>query len=86
LVEYWEQAKAERTRRSTEGSAPVHSDPVRPDQVPAYAMLAADYGLPQDMYFATSNSFEQTVKEEYRSYVSGALSPQGTNILKFWEV
>ena len=86
MVEYRERAEAERTQRSTEGSAPVHSDPVRPDQVPAYATLAADYGLPQDMYFATSNSFEQTVEEEYRSYVSGALSPQGTNILKFWEV
>ena len=49
-------------------------------------MLAANYGLPQDMYFTTSNSFEQPVEEEYHSYVSGALSPQGTNILKFWEV
>jgi hypothetical protein len=55
------------------------------DQALAYYTLAKDYGL-QDMYFATPSNREQTVQEEFHSYASGALSPQGTNILKYWEV
>jgi hypothetical protein len=40
-----------------------------------------------NMYFAIPDSLkEQTVKEEYCSYVMASTSPPGTNILKFWEV
>ena len=63
-----------------------NAEPVRSSQVPAYATLAADYGLPLDMYFVTSNNVEQMVEEEFRSYVSGSLSPPETPLLKFWEV
>jgi hypothetical protein len=80
LVRYREQAEAARAI-----SLP-NPEPVRSNQVPAYATLAADYGLPLDMYFVTSNNVEQTVEEEFRSYVSGSLSPPETPLLKFWEV
>ena len=63
-----------------------NAEPVRSNQVPAYATLAADYGLPLDMYFVTSNNVEQTVEEEFCSYVLGSLSPPETPLLKFWEV
>ena len=83
LVEYQEWARAE---RNIVGSSPTAPNPVQSNQVPAYFTLAEDYGLPQDMYFATSNNSDQTVEEEFSSYVSGSLSLQGTNMLKFWEV
>ena len=64
----------------------VHSSPTEVlDQALAFFTLAKDYGL-QDMYFATPSNRKQTVQEEFHSYVSGALSPQGTNILKYWKV
>jgi hypothetical protein len=80
LVGYREQAEAARAI-----SLP-NPEPVRSNQVPAYATLAADYGLSLDMYFVTSNNVEQTVEEEFHSYVSGSLSPPETPLLKFWEV
>jgi hypothetical protein len=80
LVGYREQAEAARAI-----SLP-NPEPIQSNQVPAYATLAADYGLPLDMYFVTSNNVEQTVEEELRSYVSGSLSPPETPLLKFWEV
>ena len=67
------------------GSSPIEPDPDQLNQAPAYFTLAEDYGL-QDMYFATPSNRKQTVEEEFRSYTSGALSPPGTNMLKFWEV
>jgi len=67
------------------GSAPVGPEPERLNQALAYFTLAEDYGL-TDMYFETPSNGEQTVDEEFRSYASGALSPPGTNMLKFWEV
>jgi len=82
LVGYREQAEA---ARGVASSLP-NPEPVRSNQVPAYATLAADYGLPLDMYFVTSNNVEQIVEEELRSYVSGSLSPPETPLLKFWEV
>jgi len=82
LVEYREQNRA---NRPIVGSAPVGPEPDRLNQALAYFTLAEDYGL-QDMYFATPSDREQTVDEEFRSYTLGALSPPGTNILKFWEV
>jgi len=81
-VEYREWSKAKRGNVSS--TAP---EPVRSNQIPAYTSLAQQYGLPDDMYFATPDSLEeQTVEEEYRSYVTASISPPGTNILKFWEV
>ena len=70
------------------GSSPTAPNPVQSNQVPAYFTLAKDYGLLQDMYFTTPDNSEQTVKVEFLffSYVSGLLSLQGTNMLKFWEV
>jgi len=82
LVGYQEQAEAARGATS---SLP-NPEPIWSNQVPAYATLAADYGLPLDMYFVTSNNVEQMVEKEFHSYVSGSLSPPETPLLKFWEV
>jgi len=82
LVEYREQTGA---NGAIAGSSTTVPDPARLNQAPAYFTLAEDYGL-QDMFFATPNNRKQTVQEEFHSYTSGALSPPGTNILKFWEV
>jgi len=77
LTEYREQTRAD---------VAVPSSPTEVlDQAPGFFTLAKDYGL-QDMYFTTPSNCEQTVQEEFHSYASGALSPQGTNILKYWEV
>jgi len=32
------------------------------------------------------NPNEQTIEQEYQTYVVAPLSPKGTNTLKFWEV
>jgi hypothetical protein len=82
LVRYWEQAEA---ARGVASSLP-NPEPIQSNQVPAYTTLAADYGLPLNMYFVTSNNVKQTVEEEFRSYISGSLSPPETPLLKFWEV
>jgi len=56
------------------------------DQTPAYASLAAQYGL-QDMQITDSSSvMDQTVEQEYQSYATAPISSPGTNILKYWEV
>jgi hypothetical protein len=81
-VEYHERSKAKRGNVSS-----TTPEPIRSNQIPAYTSLAQQCGLLDDMYFATPDSLEeQTVEEEYRSYVTASISPPGTNILKFWEV
>jgi hypothetical protein len=82
LVGYQEQAEA---ARGVASSLP-NPESVQSNQVPAYTTLVADYGLPLDMHFVTSNNVEQTVEEEFCSYISGLLSPPETPLLKFWEV
>jgi hypothetical protein len=72
--------------RNITSSSPTAPDLVASNQVLAYFTLAEDYGLSQDMYFATPNNSDQTVEEEFSSYASGSLSLQGTNMLQFWEV
>jgi hypothetical protein len=49
--------------------------------------LAGLYGL-QDMMPSSRrvNLEDQTVEQEYQSYVNAPVSPLGTNTLKHWEV
>ncbi|KIM81085.1 hypothetical protein PILCRDRAFT_9113 [Piloderma croceum F 1598] len=44
------------------------------------------YGLVDEMDIANrENHDEQTLEQEYQSYIMAPLSPRGTNTLKFWE-
>jgi hypothetical protein len=53
---------------------------------PAYMDLANQYGL-EDMDFEVADDEdEQTLEQEYQSYVTGKLSKPGTNILGYWGV
>ena len=74
-----------RASRRVLGSFAAVSPLIR-DEHPAYANLAHQYGV-MDMQFATSESAEeQTIKQEFQSFVTAPLLPRGTNTLKFWEV
>jgi hypothetical protein len=82
MAEYRERAKVRKGIALS--SVP---DPVRTRQLPTFYSLAEEYGLPDDMHFATpANVDEQTIEQEFQSYVTAQPSPLGTNILKFWEV
>ena len=62
------------------------TDPTNSTAIPAYAYLAEQYRL-TDMQFGTPEDVdEQTLEQEYQSYVTAAPSKQGTDMLKFWEV
>ena len=57
------------------------------NQVPLIQSLAERYGLGADMNFTgPQNPHDQTIEQEYQSYVTAPLSADGTNTLKFWEV
>ena len=82
MAEYCMYARA--SRRVSGSFAAVSS--LVCDERPAYTNLADQYGV-MDMQFATSKSVEeQTIEQEFQSFVTAPLSPRGTNTLKFWEV
>jgi hypothetical protein len=57
------------------------------DPGPAYMSLAEQYGLSDDMEIGDPGSrCQATIEQEYQSYITAPLSPQSTDILKFWEV
>jgi hypothetical protein len=75
----------ERARDAGAASSTV-TDPTNSTTIPAYASLAEQYRL-TDMQFGTPEDVdEQTLEQEYQSYITAALSKQGTDMLKFWEV
>jgi hypothetical protein len=53
---------------------------------PAFASLAQQYGLPEDMHLDSDSIEQQTVEQEFQSYVTSQISPPATDIIKFWEV
>ena len=82
MAEYHMRARAD---RRVSGSCAAVSPLIR-DERPAYANLADQYGV-TNMQFATPESVEeQTIEQEFQSFVTAPLSPRGTNTLKFWEV
>jgi hypothetical protein len=81
MLEYREQKRKD----AAASSAPPPPVAPRPKRAPAFMSLAERYGL-SDMDFAdTEDTEEQTVEQEYQSYVTASLSPKGTNIVTFWE-
>lgn len=53
--------------------------------LPSYS-LAAVYGLDDDdIDIGNPGVNEQTVEQEYQAYITAPLSPNMTNIIKFWE-
>jgi hypothetical protein len=83
MLEYREQKK-DALAAASDGAAPMPVAPA-PKAAPAFMSLAERYGLP-DMGFDAEDTDEQTVEQEYQSYVTASLSRKGTDILKFWEV
>jgi hypothetical protein len=77
-----------RARRTGEDAAPSAAVPgPRSNQAPQYRSLAERYGLGAEMNFASPESrHDQTIEQEYQSFVTAPLSAAGTNTLKFWEV
>ena len=47
--------------------------------------LDQQYGC-DDMYELEADQENQTIKQEYQSYVTGILSKLGTDMIKFWDV
>src|ERR1700692_518755 len=47
--------------------------------------LDQQFGL-DDMYELEADQEDQTIKQEYQSYVTGVLSKLGTDMIKFWDV
>jgi hypothetical protein len=54
-------------------------------EMPAYMTLAAQYGIEDEMDVG-DNVNNQTVEQEYQSYITAPHSPNNVNIVKFWEV
>jgi hypothetical protein len=52
---------------------------------PKFTTLASRYGM-TDMRLLDASPEVQTVEQEYQAYITGALSPHTTDLLKFWEV
>ena len=68
-------------------SASAGRDLVQSNQASALDSLMWDYGLANEMDIADhENPNEQTIEQEYQTYVVAPLSLKGTNTLKFWEV
>ena len=68
-------------------SASAGCDLIQSNQASALDSLMRDYGLANEMDIADhENPNEQTIEQEYQTYVVAPLSPKGTNTLKFWEV
>ena len=53
---------------------------------PQYMSLAEQYGIGVEMEIGGSGAGDQTIEQEYQSYVTAALSLKTIDILKFWEV
>jgi hypothetical protein len=49
-------------------------------------MLAAQYGIADEMGFSDSGIREQSIEQEYQTYITAPLSLKNVNIIKFWEV
>jgi hypothetical protein len=52
----------------------------------AYASLAEQYGLGDMMFHTPANADDQSVEQEYQSYVGEPICPMATDPIKYWEV
>jgi hypothetical protein len=60
---------------------------VQSNQVLSLDSLIWDYGLTNEMDVMTcENANEQTIEQEFQSFVMAPLLPKGTSTLKFWQV
>jgi len=75
MLEYRENATTEEAQPKASSSA-----------APKFMSLAEQYGMRDEMEIGSSGTDEQTIEQEYDSYVTAVLSPKTVDILKFWEV
>jgi hypothetical protein len=82
MIEYCEQAAA-----YEEDPSPSVQPGGIDTRLPLYMSLAGKYGLDDNdnMDIGKHTATEQTVKQEYQSYITSLLSPKKTDIIKFWE-
>ena len=55
-------------------------------ETPAFMSLAEKYGEADMRIGNPSSQEEQTIEQEYKTYVTATLSSLTTNLVKFWEV
>ena len=78
MLEYREDTATEEVAPSTSKES---------SEIPRYMSLAAKYGIRDEMDIGSSSSTsDQTIEQEYQSYITAALSPKTIDIIKFWEV
>jgi len=87
MTEYHERARARAVAAGVSASPFVGHNVVQSNQAPSRDSLMWDYGLTNEMDItACENPNEQTIEQEFQSFVMAPLSPKGTSSLKFWEV
>ena len=87
MTEYCECARARAVAAGVSASPFIGHNVVQSNQAPSLDSLMRDYGLTNEMDISTrENANEQTIEQEFQSFVTAPLSPKGTSILKFWEV
>jgi hypothetical protein len=87
MTEYRERARARAVADGVSAPPPVGHNVVQSNQAPSLDSLMRDYGLTNEMDItACENANEQTIEQEFQSFVTAPLSPKGTSTLKFWEV
>jgi hAT family C-terminal dimerisation region len=85
MTEYRERARARAVAAGVSASPFVGHNVAH--QAPSLDSLMRDYGLTNEMDITThENANDQTIEQEFQSFVSAPLSPKGTSTLKFWEV
>ncbi|KIM78715.1 hypothetical protein PILCRDRAFT_56284, partial [Piloderma croceum F 1598] len=86
LGEYRERVRAKAAAPGVSTSTSAGHNLVQSHQTSALDSLMQHYGLVDEMDIANrENHDEQTLEQEYQSYITAPLSPRGTNTLKFWE-
>jgi hypothetical protein len=68
---------------TTEQSATPSASGLSAAQAPQYMSLAEQYGFRDEMEIGSTGTSDQTIEQEYQSYITAALSPKTIDILKF---
>jgi hypothetical protein len=53
---------------------------------PAVSRVAERFGMSSMFAVNTPDRHAQTTEQELQAYITGQLSPEGTDMIKFWEV
>jgi len=80
MKEYRARSKGTRDGLASSSSSQPSNNP--PEK---WQTLDQQYGL-KDMYELEGEEDTQMLEQEYQSYVTGALSKPGTDIVKYWDV